>query len=286
MISAAFLDRHLRRGCALFTAILMLAVAAWGEPAATPTPSPSPTATIPAVNPYGPTVTTTATLTNVGIPEFETFYFVSPHTSSGPQLRQTPFLIKYTFNPRWEINVGGSGFMQMQNVVGTPSTFGDPSVGVKYLMVKAANAKASNQSLQLQYKFPISDPKLGFSSGRPDQQLTYFYSQDYGRVHLDVNLWTTDLGAPDGTRRLQLGQGVGITVPINKSGNLSLESEWHNFARAGGSVPATSSFMEVLYYSVNPRLTLAAGVDLGLTAATPKQTYMFGAIFLFGNKRK
>src|SRR5690242_11652564 len=72
-------------------------------PASPPAPSPSPTATIPPVNPYGPTVAVTAALTNVGIPEFEQFYFSSRGVTGASQLRQTPFLIKYTFDNRWQV---------------------------------------------------------------------------------------------------------------------------------------------------------------------------------------
>lgn len=248
-------------------------------------PSPSTTPTAPSVNPYGPTVTTTAALTNVGIPEFEHFYYVSRNGVAGfSQLRQTPCLIKYTFNPRWQLNLGWAGVERLLTDRGSSSASGDLVPGVKYVLCVPRNAKASTQSLQLQYKFPISDPKLGLSSGRPDQQLTYFFSQDHGKVHLDVNVWATNLGVPDGLRRIQLGQGIGVTVPVTTT--FAYEVEWHNLARAGDGVPAVSSLMHVLYYSVVPNLSLAAGLDLGLTRATPKQTYILGAVYHVGSKAR
>lgn len=303
------LTRTFRVATALLFICLALTAGSLAEPsapAATPTPNASPTPkatpsptpktnstaeeTVPAVNPYGPTVTTTATLTNVGIPEFETYYYSSQNPPGSQQLRQTPFLIKYTFDPRWEVNLGGPGFEQLlltEPPANTHVAFGDPVLGLKYLLVAPANPKQATQALQIQYKFPISNPALGLSTGRPDQQLTYFYSQDYGKFHLDLNLWTSDLGAPDGSRRIELGQGVGLTVPVplDKSGNLTFEGEWHNFARAGGSEPAVSSFMGIFYYSVNPRLSLASGVDMGLTEATPRRTYIIGMVFHFAGKR-
>lgn len=282
---SAVLRRRRFHACALVLALCLLFTAPTWAQTPVPTASPSPVPPVPSVNPYGPTVTTTATLTNVGIPEFETYAYVSRNLPSAVQLRQTPFLIKYTFNKRWQVNLGGPGFPSLMLPGGRqPSAFGDPVLGVKTLLVVPRDARQSTQALQLQYKFPVSDPSLGLSTGRADQQLTYFYSQDYGKVHLDVNLWMTNLGAPDGTRRVQLGQGVGVSVPLSPS--VTAESEWHNYARAGEAVPAVSSFMEVLYINLDPRLTLAAGVDLGLTAATPRQTWIVGAIFHFGGARR
>ena len=267
-----------------------------GGPSATPSPAPSTTAT-PApgpgpVNPYGPTTVVPATLTNVGIPEIEDFYFQSTRGPGYSSLRQTPFLIKLTFDPRWQINVGGPGFMRANVPGGSPLEgggggwqggslygFGDPVVSLKYLIKTPDNAQQSTQALQLSYKEPVTNPSLGFSSGRPDVQLTYFYSKDLGKLHIDVNFWLTDVGSPGGdpSRRLQFGDAAGLTIPLTS--NLNYELEFHNYTGAAGVLPATFDNMHVFYWAIRPEFNLSFGVDLGLTKTTPKQTYILGTIF-------
>lgn len=279
-------------------AVLTLSSSAWADspppaspvPAsASPTPAPAAAAPAPAphaVNAYGPTTVTTAVLTNVGIPEFEQFWFESSNSPGYTSLRQAPFLVKYTFNPRWMVNLGGSSWLSQTTPTGTTRAFGDLTPGIKYLIAVPRNAKMSTQALQLQVGVPTSNPALGFTSGHTQEQLTWFYSQDYGKAHLDVNLWLTDLTAPDGVRHLQFGQGVGLTVPVNKAGNLLFEGEVHRFGSAGPALPQASYAMGVLYWSVAPQCTLAGGVQLGLGSSAVRQTFIVGVVFLVDGVRK
>ena len=109
--------------------------------------------------------------------------------------------------------------------------------------------------------------------------MTYFYSQDLGKPHLDVNFWLTDVGSPglDPSRRLQFGSAAGLTIPL--SFNLNYELELHGYAGAADSLAATFDNMHVLYWALRPDFNLSAGIDLGLTRATPKRTFIVGTIF-------
>lgn len=265
------LGRTLARGL-LLTGVLARPLAAQSQP--------------PSVNPYGPTVVAPATLTVLGSPEFETYGYWSNVGPGFKTFRQTPFLVKYTYDPRWQINASGSGWQSaLWQPQGRGQAFGDTTWALKYLLVPPKAGDTSAQALQLSYKVPASNPALGFSSGLSDTQLTYYHSRDLGSLHLDFNTWLTDLGVQASARHLEYGHAVALSTPVNAAGTLGFQTEWSYFARAGDGVPARSAVMTVLSLSVDPRLTLSVAADFGLTPALPHCTYILGSVFHFAGPR-
>lgn len=234
---------------------------------------------VPSVNPYGPTVSDPATLTNVGLPEYEIFYNSSQDGPDFKRSQKTPILIKYTFNPRWMLSLNSDGFLKKLNDNGTVSGFGDPSLAIKYLTIPPA-PNHSAQAFQFSWKIPTGDPSTGLSTGFPDYTFTWFYSRDFKDVHMDFNFFATNLCDSDGTRRIQLNESLAFTIPITK--RLSYSAEVYHFGWGGESNPPITSTMHALSYSVSPALNISAGIDMGLSKAAPIRTYIFGVVFYIG----
>lgn len=234
---------------------------------------------VPSVNPYGPTVSDPATLTNVGLPEYEIFYNSSQDGQDFKRFKKAPILIKYTFNPRWMLSLSSDGFLNKFDDNGTVSGFGDPSIGIKYLTIPQT-PNHSAQAFQFTWKVPAGDPSTGLSSGFPDYALTWLYSRDFKDLHVDFNLFATDIGDSDGTRRIQMNESVTFSVPITSS--LSYSAEIYHFGWGGESNPPITSTMHAFSYSVSPALNISAGIDMGLSQAAPIRTYIFGVVFYVG----
>jgi hypothetical protein len=227
------------------------------------------------VNPYGPTVTNPATLTNVGLPEYEVFQASLSGGSGFDRQRQTQMLVKYTWHPRWMVSVGSNGFVTQLGPPQPGEAFGDPTVSVKYLLAPLAE-KQMAQALQLSYKIPVGNTVGGINTGKPDVSLFWLGSVKQGHAELDVNVWLTSLGAPD-ARRLQLNASTALAVRIAR--HLYYQGEISRFGSAGPLQGAVSQTLHALSYNASSAINVSAGVQFGLTAAAPARTYIAGIVF-------
>lgn len=235
---------------------------------------------LPETNAYGPTVTNPATLTNVGIPEFEIFPTYS--LQDGFTSRAVSVLVKYTWDPRWMAygysntisSVSGCGF--------TETGFGSPTLGIKYLIAPPYPGTNSAQAVSVEWGLPTGSANA-INSGMSDYNLNYYYTRWLGDVELDVNLWGSSLGIPGDTRRFQFNQSAALAIPITK--NLTYSAEIYRFGPAGPSSPTVVSTLHAVNYQVGPALNLSFAVDFGLNSTSPVRNYIFGAVFYLGNPK-
>ena len=231
---------------------------------------------------FGPTVTNGATLTRVGVPEFELYYAAQHDCPAFYLQRQTQFLIKYAFSKQWMLMVGSNGLVRQNTQQGGAVDFADPQVTLKYLVQKPT-ADGSAQALQFVYKAPFGDPARDINTGEPDYHLYWIYSRPLGEVNLDFNLWLSSVGADDGSRRLLVSESAALTVPI--SDNLSYQGEVYHYG-GNGPVESVVSTLHGLRWNVSRSVSLAVAVDVGLNANAPRISYIVGGAFHFGRGPK
>lgn len=278
---------HLACACAFLLALLTPLLAA-PAPSSSPAPSPSPAATtpktgndaeaLPHVNMYGPTLTNSATLTNVGLPEYELYYAAQNSCPAFVRQRQSVYLVKYTWSKHWMVLVGSNGFVRQDTLERSTSDFASPQLTLKYLF-KPPTHGGDAQALELVYKPPFGDPAKGINTGQPDYQLYWIYSRPIGECSLDVNVWLGSLGVVDGARRLTLSQSAALTVPVTEALNY-LGEVYH--LGGNGPIPSVVSTLHGVTYEVSGSFEVGMAVDFGLNASAPRVNYVVGAAFFIG----
>lgn len=257
-----------------------------GPPLA-PAPSPSPCGEEGAleVNPYGPSVTNPATLTNVGVPEYEVYYFHQGASPTQASQVQTPVIVKYTWAPQWQISLGTAGFTQVTSDPSrsTASALGDPGLTLKYLYQPQTDHSPA-QAVQFTYQVAASPASLGVSDGRPEYFLTWLCSKNLGQsVSMDANIWGNHLEDTAGVWRLQFCQSADLNWEFAK--NLSFTAELHHFGPAGPQFRDVWATQAIFTYKIAPSVALSAGMEFGLNQDAPRNTFMTGIVFLFGGSR-
>lgn len=256
------------------------AVASELDPAASPAPLLP--LEIPQVNPYGPTVASPATLSALGVPEFEIFYSdtVGSPGAGYDRQRRLPLLAKYTFAPQWMFSVSSDGPVEKALGDDRNSGFGDPTFAIKYMYLPPQPG-ASSQALQFSWKTPTGDPAAGISSGYSDYSLLWCYSRELGDVHVDFNEFPTWLADSQGARYLQFNEALAFTIPITSSFNY--QAEIYHYGSAGPNVASVVSTLHALSYYLSPTCCVSVAVDLGISPDAPVRSYLLGVVFNTGS---
>lgn len=278
--------------CALFLAASSTALMAAPAPSPSPSPSASPAPTapkatsdeddLPHVNMYGPTVTNSATLTTVGLPEYELYYVVQNTCPAFVRQRQSVYLVKYTFSNQWMIMVGSNGFVRQDTAKRSTSDFASPLITLKYLL-KPPTPGGDAQAIELVYKPPLGDPAKDINTGKPDYQFYWIYSRPIGECSLDANVWLSNVGVVGGPRRLTISESAALTVPVTDT--LNYQGEVYHLG-GNGPIPSVVSTLHGVTYEVSRSLEVGMAVDFGLNANAPRFNYILGGAFFFGGGAK
>lgn len=227
---------------------------------------------------FGPTVTNSATLTTVGLPEYELYYVAQNNCPAFDRQRQSVYLIKYTFSKQWMVSVGSNGFVRQDGASGATSDFADPQIMLKYLY-KPPTPADDSQSLALVYKAAFGDPARQINTGQPDYTLYWMYSRPIGECSLDANVWLSSLGVDGGPRRLTVSESACVSVPVTDK--MTYQGEVY---RLGGNGPIGSivSTLHGVSFEVSRSLSLGVAVDFGLNANAPRCNFVLGGAFFIG----
>ena len=223
----------------------------------------------PGINAYRPTVSNPATLPAPGRLELE---FGSLHVKAGGARGDSlPYLFKLGFSTQWGILVGGDAYLWSRDEQGNRvNGMGDTSVTAKRAFVIN---DATVYGLELSAKLPTARTTLG--SGKTDFTLNGILSQDIDKVHMDVNLGATRLGAPDsGTGRMQ--------TALSSAFSIALSPAWTGMTELSGArhdgAPTTAQLLAAVSYSPGKRYALDVGVARGLNHASPDWSLFTGLV--------
>jgi hypothetical protein len=221
-----------------------------------------------AVTPYRPSVSTPAQLPVPGQLEFELGGQASMDTDG--RRNSLPYTFKFAFNREWGVLIEGEAFVSAPTDTGRVHGVGDTSLVAKRAFVVD---DATAFGLELAAKLPTAPGETG--SGKTDWTINGIYSQDLGKLHLDLNLNQTRLGAPDpGASRMQTGLSSAFSHPVGESWTATWE--WSGTRNRGGA--STGQLLGALSYAPNPDLVVDVGLAHGLNAASPKWSIFSGMV--------
>ena len=221
------------------------------------------------VNAYRPTTSNPATLPTPGRLELE---FGGLHVKKGPARDDSlPYLFKLGFSAQWGILLGGDAYLRSRDEQGNRiSGIGDTTVTAKRAFVIN---ESTAYGFELGAKLPTAKKPLG--SGKTDYTLNGILSQDIGKVHMDVNVGATRLGAPDAdTGRLQ--------TTLSSAFSLPLSSDWTGMAELSGvrhiGAPTTGKLLAAISYSPGKRYAVDIGLARGLNSASQDYSLFTGLV--------
>lgn len=223
----------------------------------------------PEVTPYRPSVSTPAELPTPGQLELE---FGGQRQKQGSARDDSlPYLFKLAFTKEWGVLLGGDAQVWTRDEQGMREHgVGDTSITLKRAFI-ISDARAFG--LELGARLPTAKSTLG--SGKTDYTVNGIYSQDIRRLHLDINLNATRIGAPEaGSGRVETGLAAALSAPLGR--NWSGVAEWSGTRRNGAQ--STAQFLAALSWNPGQKFAIDAGFAKGLNSASPDWTFFTGFV--------
>jgi len=164
----------------------------------------------PPVLPYRPTVLSPAQLPAPGQLELE-LGGLSMKTNE-ERRDSVPYQFKLVFSENWGVLFCGDAYVWRRNPDSRISGFGDAS-----LTLKRAFLLDESTAFGLEYTSRMPSGKGDFRSAKADYTVNVLFSKDIGDFHLDMNLNTTRIGAPDaGTGSSQTGISSSLSTSLSE----------------------------------------------------------------------
>ncbi len=221
------------------------------------------------ITPYRPSVSNSAQLPVTGQLELELGVLSSKTDDARRQ--SLPYLFKLAFSKEWGVLLGGEARVINDDGAGQR----DKGIGDTSLTLKRAFLISDETAFGIEFggKIPTAAQPIG--SGKSDWTLNGIYSQDVGKLHVDVNLNVTRLGfAEDDTSRWQTGLSSSVSADLNEQWGVT--AEWAGWRRAGTKNQGQALF--AINYSPTQRMTLDAGMIKGLTSSSPDWAWFAGIV--------
>jgi hypothetical protein len=223
----------------------------------------------PEVNAYRPSVSNPADLPTPGQLELE---FGGLHEKQGSAREDSlPYLLKLAFTKEWGVLLGGDAHVWKRDEQGQREHgVGDTTITLKRAFI-VNDARAFG--LELGANIPTAKSALG--SGKADYTLNGIYSQDIRRLHVDVNLNATRIGAPEeGSGRVETGLAAAASLSLSR--NWTATAEWSGTRRSG--TQSTAQLLAAVAYSPGQRYSIDAGLVKGLNGASPDWSFFTGFV--------
>jgi hypothetical protein len=223
----------------------------------------------PEVNAYRPSVSNPADLPTPGQLELE---FGGLHEKQGSAREDSlPYLLKLAFTKEWGVLLGGDAHVWKRDEQGQREHgVGDTTITLKRAFI-VNDARAFG--LELGANIPTAKSALG--SGKADYTLNGIYSQDIRRLHVDLNLNATRIGAPEeGSGRVETGLAAAASLSLSR--NWTATAEWSGTRRSG--TQSTAQLLAAVAYSPGQRYSIDAGLVKGLNGASPDWSFFTGFV--------
>ncbi len=227
----------------------------------------------PPVLPYRPTVSSPAQLPAPGQLELE---LGGQSIKTDEQRRDSvPYQFKLAFTENWGVLLGGDAYVWLRDPDNRISGLGDTSI-----TLKRAFLIDERTAFGLEFTGRMPSGKGDIGSSKAAYTLNGIFSKDIGDFHLDTNINTTRLGAPDaGTSRTLTG--------VSSSLSTSLTEKWGAVGELSGThqsgTPNNALFLAALTYSPSKRMVIDFGLAKGLNNASPDWAAFTGIVIPIAN---
>lgn len=161
-----------------------------------------------------------------------------------------------------------------QDHEGRRSGAGDTFPGFKYRLSKESEMLPTF-SFAYDVKIPTASRKNGLGSGRVDHNLTFLASKNLLGLDWDFNYVLGWIGK-EGKKTFDDSHLFALAFSRPLFGPLGISGEVYGGPRLNRQTAGFASTDWALTYTVTPRVTLDAGVDIGLTSAARDVTYFAG----------
>jgi hypothetical protein len=227
----------------------------------------------PPVLPYRPTVSSPAQLPAPGQLELE-LGGLSVKTNE-ERRDSVPYQFKLAFTENWGLLLGGDAYVWRRDADDRISGFGDTS-----LTLKRAFLIDERTAFGLEFTSRMPSGKGNIGSAKADYMLNGIFSKDIGAFHLDTNINTTRIGAPD--------EGRGRTLSgASSSLSTNLNEKWGAVGELSGThqsgTPNNALFLAALTYSVSKRMVIDFGLAKGLNKDSPDWAVFSGIVLPIAN---
>ena len=221
------------------------------------------------VTPYRPSVSNPAELPTPGQLELE---FGGLHEKMGSARNDSlPYLFKLGFSKEWGLLLGGDAYLWKRDEDGRR----EHGVGDTSMTLKRAFIVDDTRAFGLEFGANLPTAKRALGSGKTDYRLNGIYSQDIRRLHLDVNLNATRIGAPEeGSGRVETGLAAALSMPLNR--NWTGVAEWSGTRRS--RVQSTAQVLAAVSYNPDQKSSIDVGLARGLNGATPDWSFFTGFV--------
>jgi hypothetical protein len=233
------------------------------------------------VNPNRPTFASPSLTTQAGVAELE-FGVQQSYLRDWSTAFITPTLLKLGVVKDFEIRISSNGYLHYE-FPDAPSISGpsDVALGLQWCFIRDG-LLGTDMAVQFTHKFATANAQKGLSSGEADNTLGYFISRDFGKNHVDFNVFNTWLGQPDGTV-----QQPAATVSVSHAFSDVWSMGGEVYALGGTRV--TSRVVSNLWYvayKASSRLVLDMGTDIGLNQGAQKYSIFAGLTYGIGRFRR
>jgi len=231
-------------------------------------------------NPNRPTVSNPADLTQRGVAEIE-YGWGRAWPGAGSRGDAWGGLFRFGLLCDLELRFSFDSFLNQRQAAGSRRGFGDTWTGVQYRFRKQS-ALVPSMAFSYALKHPTASSRKELGSGRADHFLTYLASKDLGGFHADFNASYLASGRSEAAGR---DQNVELALSVSHAlkGPLAITGELYGDTRLNDETPGFTSTLWALSYTVNPRLTLDAAIDFGLTSGAARKQLLVGFTYALGD---
>jgi hypothetical protein len=233
---------------------------------------------VPAANPARPTVSTPATLTPVGYPQFETGClgaWKSPGLSEQSSFNE---VAKITVSGRIELLASWAPFARSLVAGQYSNAAGGLSLGVQGVV---HHGKGVDPTIALSYFRQVyggNEPDLDIGSSI--NSATILFSADLKGFHYDTNYLFNEV-VNGSVRRAQNGQTLSVSHPL--FGKFGLSGEIWTFTQPFLQGRTVGNLWAV-NYNARPTLVFDAGFNRGLTSTSTRWEVFAGFTYLLPHK--
>jgi hypothetical protein len=229
----------------------------------------------PEANPGRPTISTPATLTPTGYPQFETGFLGASHSPEFSSRYGFNEVTKLSIDSRLELLASGEPIAHYTASGTSANSVADVFVGAQGIVLFGEGAKPTVAASYFHRAYDGGVPEVDF--GSPTNSALILASADVKRFHYDANAVFNEL-TQNGVRRGQFGQTLSISHPL--VGKLTLSGEvWHftqPFLRGH-----TVGNLWALSYTARKNLVFDGGFNRGLTSTSTRWEAFVGFTYLF-----
>jgi hypothetical protein len=232
----------------------------------------------PTANPGRPTVSTPATLTPVGYPQFETGFlgaWNSPEFSSQSSLNE---VMKFSIVRRIELLAGAGPSAHSRSENRASNGTGDVSLGVQGVVHQGEGARPTVALSYFRRVYSGDTPDLDI--GSPRNSMLLLASADVKGFHYDTNFLFNEV-VDSAVHRAQFGQTLSVSHALGRKFGISGEI-WH-FTQPFLRSNAIGNLW-ALNYNVRKNLVLDGGFNRGLTSTSTGWEVFAGFTYLLPYK--